>query len=304
MATRFYLPISVMPSSVAPAYSASWEETSSSNRYRLYNFPTTSSSGTTIVATHSVASVGDVLVAQFISEPLAAQTITGTTKGIIRVLESASANDCRAQMVMKVVSNDGSTTRGTLLAEDAGALSNEFPITTLTNRKFPLNWAGAGTALGSVAAQDGDRLVIEIGARFHVATTSITASFRIGDDSSLSDAAENETATTNTRSWIELSQDLIFNRTVNVSEDSLENTYTSDLSITKDAYLSNLCGTAGTVANPIFYIMRGRDVDCGTPTYRIWSVTDEPDITGTFYSGPKCGASALSDIVVIKKVEI
>lgn len=50
-----------------------------------------------------------------------------------------------------------------------------------------------------------------------------------------------------------------------------------------------------------YYVMRGRDVDCGSLTYRTWTVQNAPDITGAQYAGPKCGASALAEIIVIQK---
>lgn len=49
----------------------------------------------------------------------------------------------------------------------------------------------------------------------------------------------------------------------------------------------------------IYYVMRGRDVDCGSVTYRTWTVTGSPDTTGSQYSGTKCGANPLEDIVVV-----
>lgn len=49
----------------------------------------------------------------------------------------------------------------------------------------------------------------------------------------------------------------------------------------------------------IYYVMRGRDVDCGPITYRTWTVTGSPDTTGLQYSGPKCGANPLADITVV-----
>lgn len=48
-----------------------------------------------------------------------------------------------------------------------------------------------------------------------------------------------------------------------------------------------------------YYVMRGKDVDCGPITYRTWTVTGGPDTTGSQYSGPKCGANPLEDIVVV-----
>lgn len=53
-----------------------------------------------------------------------------------------------------------------------------------------------------------------------------------------------------------------------------------------------------------YYVMRGRDVDCGIITYRTWTVQNAPDTTGAQYVGTKCGASALTDIVVIQTYSV
>ncbi len=53
-----------------------------------------------------------------------------------------------------------------------------------------------------------------------------------------------------------------------------------------------------------YFVMRGRDVDCGSVTYRTWTVAGSPDVSGAQYSGPKCGGSSLTDIVVIDKYSI
>lgn len=52
-----------------------------------------------------------------------------------------------------------------------------------------------------------------------------------------------------------------------------------------------------------YYVMRARDVDCVTITYRIWTVAGSPDTSGVFYSGIKCGASALEDITIVAKYQ-
>ncbi len=51
---------------------------------------------------------------------------------------------------------------------------------------------------------------------------------------------------------------------------------------------------------PLFYEMRGRDLDCPTLTYRYWRVSGSPDLTGLSYPGPKCGATPLSEITVLE----
>lgn len=170
---------------------------------------------TSFVATKTAATnPSDVLVAQFISDPLQAQTISaaGFVKGIIRVLENLLTVDARAQMTVRVLSSDGATVRGTLLAFDAAALSNEFDSVSLTNRRFPLNWAGSGAALTQVIASDGDVIVVEVGARFHTANTGDTCTLRFGD-ASATDLLEDETGTIDDNPWIEFSQTLLFDET-------------------------------------------------------------------------------------------
>ncbi len=50
----------------------------------------------------------------------------------------------------------------------------------------------------------------------------------------------------------------------------------------------------------VYYFMRWKDVDAAgpTPTYRVWVATGAPDPTGAQYSGPKSGATPISDAVV------
>lgn len=47
-----------------------------------------------------------------------------------------------------------------------------------------------------------------------------------------------------------------------------------------------------------YYFMRGRDVDCVGLVYRTWVVVDDPDFTASRYTGAKCGASPLAEIVI------
>lgn len=145
----------------------------------------------------------DALARQYISDPLTEQTISGYVKGQLRVYQANSGDDfCRA-IIVKVVSNDGSTVRGTLLSHFPASLTSEF-ATSLTNRYYP-----PSTALTPVDAEDGDRIVVEIGWRDFNATSWIFAYFRFGDDAA-SDLPENETSTDDYNPWIEFSADLEF----------------------------------------------------------------------------------------------
>ena len=203
--TRFYLTSTETPTSFAPAYDAEWDKTSEAARHNLglvpVNSPITAYSASENVATTPY----DVAVAQFISPPLSgAQTISGPVRGIIQVRESNAAADYQAQIIIRVIASDASTVRGTLIAADTTALSNEFFVSggTFRNVKFPKNYSGNGTTVTTVNAQDGDRIVIEVGFRSQNSSTSnFTAFYNFGDDTSYSLLAENETDTATAAPW-------------------------------------------------------------------------------------------------------
>jgi hypothetical protein len=146
----------------------------------------------------------------YVSDPLASSgTLSGNVKGIIRCQESATAANMRAQLLIKVVSRDGTTVRGTALAHQTAA-GTEFG-TTLANRKFPLDWAASpGTALTNVAYSAGDRIVLEIGYRNDTtSTTTYTATMSFGDNVG-TDLAEDQTSTAANCPWIEFDANLTF----------------------------------------------------------------------------------------------
>jgi hypothetical protein len=220
MATRLYVVPSLAPS-ISPATDVEWDQTAQGVR-RVLTADTSglvAASEQVAAAETSASSTHDVLLAQLISPPLAgAQTITGTLNGRIRAQESATDADMRAQLIARVVSGDGATVRGTLLAADAGALANEL-ATSFTARAFP---RGGPVTLTSVAAQDGDRIVIEVGYRAHntlTASRTGTIELRVG---AAADLAANETDTSASNSWLEFSQDLTFAREVQITSHVVE----------------------------------------------------------------------------------
>lgn len=141
----------------------------------------------------------DSMARYFYSPPLdGAQALRGSARAMLIAREFAAADDYRTQIVIRVVSNNGSVVRGTLYAGDVGALVTELDSTASTARRFP---QAADAILASVAALDGDRILVEIGVRQHSATvTNATISFN--DPSTADIAPGDETATTGA-SWIE-----------------------------------------------------------------------------------------------------
>jgi hypothetical protein len=210
MTTRFRLPSSGT-APISPAFDASWEATGTPTRFPLIvDNSEHSAVASTAVATilNVPAGAVDVAIAQFVSAPLSGnQTIAGAIKGQIRALESNAAGDLDPQCVIRVLSNDGTTVRGTLIPSDTSALGHEFNNAALRNVKYP---KGGSTTPTSVAALDGDRIVIEVGYRKHEnATTSRTGTLSFGDNAG-TDLAEDETTTTANDPWFEFADTLTF----------------------------------------------------------------------------------------------
>lgn len=203
--SRFYLSSS-LTAAASPGFASGWESTGSALRRMMGNPSLASSTKTDLgVAETSTSGTFDVLNYQFVSEPLAnASVICGPVGGYIRATESNSAADDRSQMVVKVVSGDGSTLIGTVIDFDASALTDEWP-TTAASRRFPLAFTGSGTKGTPVSASAGDRVVVEVGYRAHnTSSTSRTGTLRSGHAVGGSDFTTSGT-TTDLNPWIEIS---------------------------------------------------------------------------------------------------
>lgn len=210
--TRFYLP-STGTSSISPAFDAAWNDTSSVTTRPANTTRGSSAFAEVTDAETSSSNQWDVCLGRFVSEPLAAQTISGSVMGIIRARESNTAANARSQMVIRVVSGDGATVRGTLLAQNTTTTNiNEWVATTTVtaarNARFPVG-SGAAT-LTPVVAQQGDRIVIEVGGRaVNTSTTSYTLGLRFGENSATA-LTNDETGTSEGSPWIEFDSAIQF----------------------------------------------------------------------------------------------
>jgi hypothetical protein len=220
MATRLYFNANdpgVVPFPT-PAADAAWDVAATTNLCWLSEGLWNNSGSDTFTATKNTSAVQNVLALRAIYPGLAAQTITGNLKGIIRCHESIASADMSTQMVVRVYDPVTETFRGTLLAANSYALSatvdtQGYELTTVTTqRRWPSGWSGSGDALTSVDAEKGDWLVVELGFRgreLSVSTRTFTMGLRqnFGD----TDAPEDETTVTTTlSSWLEFSQTLAF----------------------------------------------------------------------------------------------
>lgn len=209
MATRFYMAGSGTPS-ISPAFDAGWEQTGQA--VRLSAVPkiklSALSAPTNLTVTVPITTTQDILVAQFVSGPLPTQTISGLFSVVVLcdALTSASVNGHLAY-VLKIVSPDGGTIRGTL-ASDFGS-GTAFSSSGVTNASTRIYGDGStAVVLSPQTAQTGDVLVLELGV--HAAAPSNasgSAILRFGFDGSADYALTTGLSTTITP-WFELSQNL------------------------------------------------------------------------------------------------
>ncbi len=207
MATRFYQPSSGA-AAVSPAFGA-WDNVASGSPDRLRCVTAKSNTALTN-KTHTEPAVSNqnLLLRQFVSDAISAQTITGTVKGIIRAFTDDLAGDFMAQVLLRVVSNDGGTFRSPNLIDfNNGALSNEFNMTTLQSRSFPRGTPPITFTVNSVVASANDRIVLELGVRHGLSGNGVST-LNFGDPTGSADLSETETDVDADAPWFEFSQDL------------------------------------------------------------------------------------------------
>jgi hypothetical protein len=201
MATRFYLP-TTEAAPIVPTQRGTWTTTTGFTTRKLRDTKNTSdtmAAGTTINLNATAGATAlDVI---FVSAQLnGAQSVSGTCKGELRVREFATTDNVDSIWFgAYVVSGDGATLRGTLLATgfyDA-AVSEFANSATMAQRGI-----ADGDTVTTVSAQDGDRIQIEIGFRTSVGGTTPQAAATYGQ--SEADLLDNGTATTGC-GWWELS---------------------------------------------------------------------------------------------------
>ena len=197
MATRLYQP-STGAAAVSPAYD-SWSKTSGADALACVLVKISSAMENQTSDANSTGASQTLLVRQYVSAPLAAQTISGTVKSYLRALANGSNVDAR--LSIRVCNNAGTSFTGTLLSLADYSSGNELN-TSLRNKPF-----ADGDTLSSLAINNGDRLVIEYGGA--TGTTGRTATINFGDDSG-TDLPEDETTTAANNPWIEFSGTLVW----------------------------------------------------------------------------------------------
>ena len=205
MATRFYFD-NVPFSTITPAVSGEWDYSVSNfkrckleiarDSHRLME--TISLDGNTDT------SDTDYCYIQAISDPIAAQTIAynQTLSFQMRGSEEDAKGNQVFSITVRVVSNDGTTVRGTLLSLTRD--NTELAVGTLTNR----GWSGTGE-VADVVAQANDRIVVEVGTGGNPSPSfnSHDCDIRIGIQP-IDDLPVNDSGTDDYKPWFQFTNDI------------------------------------------------------------------------------------------------
>lgn len=155
------------------------------------------------------------LLRQYISAPLAAQTLSGTLKGVFRMASNVT-NIGVAAPAFRIAkcSADGSTvTEIKAVTESTLASSNAPPGTTgttLQNRRLEQPPSDTFTiTFSDMSISAGERLLIELGYRDNTTNTGRFGIINFGDNSG-TDLPEDETTTTADNPWVEFSANISF----------------------------------------------------------------------------------------------
>ena len=139
-----------------------------------------------------------ILNRQYISQPLVAQTISGTIKGQLRGSESNAGMDGVASIGIFVCNAQGVIVATLLTITNPALTGNEY-TNTLANRNTPIS-----STLSSYTCVNGDRLVIEIGVSQKANSNNRNVTHSFGDNSA-TDLPEDQTTTTANNPWIQFS---------------------------------------------------------------------------------------------------
>ncbi|WP_329271950.1 hypothetical protein [Streptomyces sp. NBC_01451] len=194
MATRFWLTSAAAPYTPATKRGA-WTNATATVAGLLGRQPagasTTSAVAETSLSQHSV------LLGRWISPPArTVGTLSGTTDFCMGRVASATAAAFVTRVHMYVTAGDSDTVRGTLLDNWQG--SSNWPTTASGG-------AATAQAIGSVAVQTGDRIVVEFGYQAtNTVATSYTGTVYYGATGT-TDLANAATAVTTQPGWVDFS---------------------------------------------------------------------------------------------------
>ncbi len=200
--TRFYLNLNT-PATVSPAFNAGWNITTGATRLEMS--PSKDGSALASVTSAGVTGVtsGKFLLDQWISPPLAAQTIApGNITGQVKLrISSATSATAQGYVYVRIINSNGS------IASEAAnvATASNLAAATSTNRLFTIPIAG------SINVTAGQRLCIELGCSYNI-TAAVTRTFTAqrGSGAASDLATPDNASTANNNAWFEFPQTILF----------------------------------------------------------------------------------------------
>jgi len=142
------------------------------------------------------------LIARYVSDPIAAQNISGTIHGQVQGTQNGATAGNYPAFIAYVISNDGKTLRGTFTNVIIG--TTQYPNTPAYSNRYTPVFVNVTT----VNAQDKDRIVFDIGYTSEAASPK-TASQYFGD-SGVDLPSDEATTQTTFEPWVEFSQTISF----------------------------------------------------------------------------------------------
>ena len=196
--TRFYLNLGTA-SPLTPTFNAGWNVTTGTSRFVMSPTKDGSAIASKTSSTINGIAAGKCLIDQWVSDPLATQTINGTFTGQVRFnLSSAASATGQGFLYLRVINPDGS------IATEVGNNTTTNLTTTLTNRTL------ISLPIVGLSITSGQRICIELGWNYNIiAAVSRTATMSRGSSSGADLTVDNFTTTAN-NPWVQFSQTLLF----------------------------------------------------------------------------------------------
>lgn len=241
MSTRLYIDPTAIPYTPATIRGA-WDATGTPSTGKLTLVPT--GSNTSISKTETTATNNwDVLYGRWVSDALVSnKTIAGTISGAIRASEANAAANAFFHLHIFVTVGNSDTVRGTLLTDTV--VGTEFP-TTAASVGF------TGVTLTSVAAQTGDRIVVELGVQFqNTVTTSYATTIQYGGVTTVDTVAGNTTA--GRAKWIQFTENIpLVAKLSSYTDDFADGTISADYDNWGGANITETGGVLHTVGSTV-----------------------------------------------------
>lgn len=203
MPTRFYMSNVAQPDGLTPSPDGGWEQTGQGDRAyspRKGINAQLSALANQAAKTVPITTTQQIAARQFLTDPVPYPLrLTGTFSMVLRGLENATTNNVFLAYVLRVLSKDGATVRGTLASSMTNA-GTEFAATAAT-RIF------SAVALTPLNLEAGDRFCLEVGGHAQAPSAAGSFTYRFGVAQG-ADFALTSGLTTDLNPWWELSQDV------------------------------------------------------------------------------------------------